>query len=235
MPMRLDTAIRHYVLTTENIAKVSGELHEWLGVEQGHTHAYTLDYGFVNEIMALGTSFIEVGQPIWAGHRLHGVLERRGGDCAQMIVLETQDCVALRDRALDMELALVKDKEFQGQQVIQFDPDVFGTRFETYEYNLPDGWWTGRTADYTPSTVVKEIAGAQIAVGRPEQAAASIAQVYMAALDANGTSVHFGDTTLNFVPANGGWEGLTALNLTALDPARTGDSATIGGTEFRFI
>ncbi|MDR7084148.1 hypothetical protein J2X01_003456 [Arthrobacter ginsengisoli] len=235
MPQGLDTAIRHFVLTTENIARTSGELHEWLGVGQGQTHSYTLEYGFVNEIVMLGTSFVELGQPIWAGHRLHGVLEDRGGDCAQMIVLETDDAVALRERALARNFTLVKDKEFQGQKVLQFDPEVFGTRFETYEYHLPDGWWTGRPENYTPSTVVEDVLGADIAVGHPAQTAARIAEVYRAKLDADGTSVHFGDKTLHFVPADGGWEGLTALNLAALDPARRGDSRTICGTEFRFV
>ncbi|MCG2623426.1 hypothetical protein LVY72_16130 [Arthrobacter sp. I2-34] len=234
MPHRLDTVIRHYVLTSENLAATSGELHEWLGVGQGHTHTYTLEYGFVNEIMMVGNSFIEVGQPIWANHRLHGVLEDRGGECAQMVVLQTQDCYQLRERALARNLTLTKDKKFQGQKVIQFDPEVFGTRLETYEYDLPDGWWTGRPETYTQSTIVKDIVGADVAVHDPEAIAAATADVFQAELDAGANTVRLGGNYLKFVPANG-WQGLTTLHLTPLDPARRGDTKTICGTEFRFV
>jgi hypothetical protein len=234
MPYPLSNAIRHFVLTSENIASTSAQLHDWLGVPQGQTHTFTIEYGFVNEIVMVGNSFLEVGQPIWADHRLHGILAERGGECAQMVVLQSPDCEALRGRALESGLTLAKDKEFKGQQVIQFDPEVFGTRLETYEYNLPDGWWTGTADRYTPSSVVADIVGADIAVHDPAAIASMTAHVFEAALDATSNTVHFEDTHLRFLPASG-WQGITALNMTPLDPARRGESRIICGTEFRFV
>lgn len=228
--------IRHYVIATDNLARVSGELHEWLGVEQGRNSTLTVTLGFANEMMLIGTTMLEIVQPIWSGHRLEKVLAEHGGDCGYMVVVQTPDSDALRGRALARDLTLLKDGAFKDQKVLQFDPAVFGTRFESYEYNLPDGWWGSPLSHpYTASTIVSDIVGAHIAVEDPDLAAAGIADLFGTGLDPAGTSVQFGNQSARFVPSEGTSRGLIALDLRPLDPARRGDSKVICGTDFRFV
>ena len=235
MSANLDVVIRHYVLATENLARVSGELHAWLGVEQGRNSSLTVTLGFANEMMMIGSTMLEVVQPIWPDHRLHGVLEARG-DCGHMIVMQTADSDALREHALARGLTLIKDGAFKEQKVLQFDHAVFGTRLETYEYNLPDGWWgSPATHDYKPSTIVDEIVGAEVAVEDPVKTAAEVAELFQAELNAQNNSVAFGGQSVRFIQSSGNWRGLVALEMNALDPLRKGDSKVICGTDFRFV
>lgn len=236
MPEAPENVIRHYVIATSNLARTSGELHDWLGVEQGHSSTVTVGLGFANEMMMLGKTMLEVVQPLRSDHALVQALEDHGGDFGRMIVLQSAGFEALRERAVDKKLTLIKDSAFNGQRVLQFDPEVFGTRFETYEYNLPDGWWGAPlTRDYKPSTVVREVAGAEVAVADPDHVAAEIAEVFQAQRDAGASSVRFGDKTVQFVADEGGRRGLLALDLIPIDPVRRGESKVISGTEFRFV
>lgn len=235
MTLELETVLRQYDLVTENLSRTSRELHDWLGVEQGQTHSFTVELGFANEIMMVGSTILEVVQPIWGVHRHHGILAARG-DCALMAVLQAKDCGRLRGDAQAMGVEISKDKIFQEQPVLQFDPKEFGTPFENYEYNRPDGWWSGGDELYRPSTVVQQVLGAEIAVEDPAMAAARLAGVYRLEFDASsGSTVQFGDQSVAFIPSNGGWHGIVALKLKPFDPARRGASKVICGTEFRFV
>lgn len=234
MSLGLKTIVRQFVFTTESLFKTSGQLHEFLGLSQGLSHTYTPALGFVNEVMMVGDCYFEVGEPIWAKHRYHEILAARG-DCAQMIVLQTGDADALRSRAQSMNLTLTKDKLFQEQTALQFDPQVFGTRFETYQYDRPDGWWSGPAELYTPSTKVKSVLGGEVAVEDPRQAARQLAEVYLADLGEDETTVRFADKTMKFIPTQEGWNGLVSLDFSPLDPSLSGSSETICGTRFRFM
>jgi hypothetical protein len=236
MSTGFNAVIRHYVLATENLARVSGELHEWLGLEQGRNSTVTVTLGFVNEMMMVGSTMLEVVQPIWPDHRLHAVLAAREGDCGHMIVLQVDDSDTLRERGQERGLSLIKDGAFKEQKVLQFDPAAFGTRFETYEYNLPDGWWGApETHPYKPSTEVREVVEAEVAVENPAQAAAQIADLFQADLDAHNHTVRFGAQSVRFVESQGVWRGLVALEMDPLDPLRKGQSKMIAGTDFRFV
>ncbi|MHA6695260.1 hypothetical protein [Homoserinimonas sp. A520] len=230
MQLGLNSIIRHYVLTTTNLPKVSGELQEFLGSAQGEVGGeFTLSVGFITELQRIGDSTLEITQAVWAEHRYNEMLAPKG-DLAQMIVLQTGDGLALRDRALAKGMTLTKDKEFRGDPVVQFDFEVYGTRFETY--GKSDGLW-GRDMSAVPESAVKQVLGVEVAVADPEQVVSDLAEVFLTERD--GTTIFFDAKWVKFVPANGGWEGLTTFHLEAVDPGRTGESKVICGTEFRFV
>jgi hypothetical protein len=227
MQLGLNSIIRHFVITTTNLPKVSGELQNFLGTVQGDV--VMPPFGFMAEFQRIGDSALEITQAVWAEHRYNEMLAPKG-DLAQMIVLQTGDGLALRDRALAKGMTLTKDKEFRGDPVVQFDPEDYGTRFETY--GKSDGIW-GKDMSDRPQSNVKRVLGVEVAVANPDQVASDIAEVFLAERD--GTTIFFDTKWVKFVPANGAWEGITTFHLEAADPSRTGDSQVICGTEFRFV
>jgi hypothetical protein len=226
--------IRHFVLATANLEKVSARLQSFLAIPQGVRHDMSEALGFRNEMMKIGNTMLELVQPIKPDHRLHRWLAERGGDGGYMIVLQTFDANALRSRAAAEKLRLTRDMQFRGQQMVQFDPRHFGAHFEAYEYSLPDGWWgdpNGR--NYGKSEHASEIVAAEVAVEEPERIAAQIGRLYESPVASN--TVTFVDKRVRFVAARPPWRGLVGLDLIATNRTHAGRAELIGGVNCRLI
>lgn len=225
--------IRHYVMATSNLETVSAELQDFLQVPQGFRHDMSEALGFRNEMMKIGDTMLELVQPVKPDHRLHRWLKERGGDGGYMIVLQTFDAEAFRERCAAEKLRLTRDMQFRGQDMIQLDPKRFGTHFETYKYTLPNGWWgdpNGR--DYGKSRRAAEIVAAEVAVEEPAGIAAQIGRIFLSPV--SGQSVEFVDKTVRFVPPDPPWRGLVGLDFQAIDRADVGQKQVICGVECAF-
>lgn len=226
--------IRHYVLATHDLKAVSSQLQDFLQVDQGFRHDMSAALGFTNEMMMIGQTMVEIIQPVAPDHRVHAWLAERGGDGGFMIVLQTFDAEAFRARTTAEKLRLARDMQFRGQDMIQLDYKRFGTRFETYQYSLPDGWWgdpVGRS--YAKSKVAAEIVGAEVAVENPREIATQIGGLFQSPV--KGDTVTFVDKQVRFVDAKPPWRGLVALDLKALARKRRGDHRVICGVDWRLV
>jgi hypothetical protein len=229
--------VRHYVLATEDMAFVCEQIYEVLGLPAppkkegpGPTEAF----GFYSTMMRVGTTMLEIVQPMKADHHLSKWLEERGGDGGYMVVMQTFDADKLKARAAAEKLTLTRDMMFKGQHMLQFDYHHFGTHFELYKYTPEDGWWGDPASPrYSDARVAVDIIGGEVAVEDPAAIARQTAGLFLGKLD--GDRVHYGDRTIGFVPAKGQYRGLVALDLKARDPLRVGDWARIGGVKFRFV
>ena len=229
--------VRHYVLATHDMNFVCEQIYEVLGLAAmpkpdgpGATEAY----GFYSTMMKIGTTMLEVVQPIKPDHLLNRWFDERGGDGGFMVVLQTYDADALKARAATEGLTLTRDMQFRGQHMLQFDYKHFGTHFELYKYTPEEDWWgdpNGRP--YPDARVASDIVGSEVAVENPAAIAAQAARLFLGTQEGN--KVRFGDRHVDFVEAQGQWRGLTALDLKARDPLRIGDWARIGGVKFRFV
>ncbi|WP_162806292.1 VOC family protein [Sphingosinicella terrae] len=231
------TRIRHYVLATREMNFVCDQIYEVLGLAplQREGPSPTETYGFYSTMMKIGTTMLEVVEPMRPDHHLNQWLDERGGDGGYMVVMQTFNSEALKARAAAEGLTLTRDLIFRGQHMLQFDYRHFGTHFEFYQYSPPEDWWgdpNGRP--YPLARVATEIVGAEVAVEDPQAIAAQAARLFGAG-DRDGTRLNFEDRALNFVPSRGNWRGLVALDLRARDQTRGGDWARIGGITFRFV
>ncbi len=226
--------IRHYVLASPDIDAVSAKLQAFLQIPQGDRHDMGTILGFKNEMMMVGQTMLEMVQPTKPDHRLHKWFKERGGEGGYMIVFQTFDADAFRERAAAEKLRLTRDMLFRGQDMIQFDPKRFGTHLETYKYTLPNGWWgdpVGRK--YGKSKVASEIVAAEVAVGDPPaEIAAQVGRLFQSQV--KDTSVTLVDKTIRFVPAKD-TKGLIGLDLKAIDKASAGKSEKICGVDFRLV
>lgn len=229
--------VRHYVLATHDMNFVCDQIYEVLGLPatpKKEGPGVTEKFGFYSTMMRVGTTMIEVVQPVKPDHHLGKWFEERGGDGGYMVVMQTFDADALKARAAAEQLKITRDMPFMGQHMIQFDYKHFGTHFELYKYTPEDNWWGNPlTGPYSDARVVSDIVGSDVAVENPQAIAAQTARLFLGKQE--GTKVHFGDRTVNFVEAKGQWRGLVALELKAREPARVGDWARIGGVQFRLV
>ena len=229
--------VRHYVLATHDMNFVCDQIYEVLGLpatpkkeEPGPTEKY----GFYSTMMRVGTTMIEVVQPMNPDHHLGHWFEERGGDGGYMVVMQTYDADALKARAAAEQLTLTRDMPFMGQHMIQFDYKHFGTHFELYKYTPEDNWWGNPlTGPYSDARVVSDIVGCEVAVENPAAIAAQAARLFLGTQEGN--IVHLTDRSVSFVEAKGQWRGLTALDLKAREPSRVGDWARICGVKFRMV
>jgi hypothetical protein len=226
--------IRHFVLASPDIDRVSQEVQQFLGVPQGFRHDMTAVLGFRNEMMMIGSTMFELVQPVAPDHRLNRWFAEHGGEGGYMIVLQTFDADAFRARAAAEQLRLTRDMLFRGQDLIQFDPRRFGTHLETYRYSLPNGWWgdpVGR--NYARSEVADEIVAADVAVeAPPAEIAAQVGRLFQSQVE--GTEVSFPGKKVRFVtPA--GRTGLVGLDFSARDRAVAGRTARICNMDFRLV
>ena len=229
--------VRHYVLATHDMNFVCDQIYEVLGLPAtpkkpgpGVTEAY----GFYSTMMRVGTTMIEVVQPIKPDHHLNGWFAERGGDGGYMVVAQTFDAAALKARAATEGAKLTRDMMFKGQHMIQFDYKRFGTHFELYQYAPEDDWWGDpRTGPYSDARVVSEVIGGDVAVENPAEIAAQTARLFLG--ERTGNSVRLGEHVINFVPAAGTARGLVAIDMKAREKQRVGDWARIGGVKFRLV
>ncbi|HWK34859.1 hypothetical protein [Sphingomonas sp.] len=237
VPGERPTRIRHYVIATHDMPFVCDQIYEVLGLPPtprkpgpGVTEAY----GFYSTMMRVGTTMLEIVQPIKPDHHLNAWLAERGGDGGYMVVAQTYDDRALIARAGAEWLKPSRDMMFKGQHMIQFDDRHFGAFFELYQYAPEDNWWGDPlNGPYGDARVASDVIGGDVAVADPAAIAAQAARLFLG--EQSGNSVRFGDRTINFVPIEGKAHGLVALDLKAREQARVGDWARIGGVQFRFV
>ncbi|MBP7334998.1 VOC family protein [Niveispirillum sp.] len=227
--------IRHFVLASPDIDAISARIQSFLKVPQGHRHDMGAILGFRNEMMMIGETMFELVQPVKPDHRLHRWFQEQGGEGGYMIVFQTFDADAFRDRAAAEKLRLTRDMLFRGQDMIQFDPKRFGTHLETYRYTLPNGWWgdpVGRK--YGRSEAASEIVAADVAVNAapPAEIAAQVGRLFLSPVE--GDRVRFPGKQVRFVPA-AGRAGLVALDFKATDPSAVGRVERICNMEFRLV
>lgn len=244
-PSALDQAtrpcrVRHYVLATPDKELVCNRLYDFLGLDPTPRREGpdpTEAFGFTTSMMRIGTTLIEVVQPIQKPHHLHSFFERRGGrDGGYMAVMQTYDADALRARAAAEGLTFVMDMDFRGQRLMQFSPKDFGTRFEFYKYTPEDDWWGNPlSGPYSDSTLAEEVVGAEVAVEQPAERAAQAARVFLARQE--GSAIRcVDDRTIDFVePTPTRLRGLTALYLKARDRSRAGSETPIANVDFRLV
>ncbi len=232
--------VRHYVLATPDQDFVCQQLYDFLGLTptpKREGPSPTAAFGFSTAMMRVGTTLIEVVQPLRKPHLLHSFFDSRGGqDGGFMVVMQTYDADALRARAGAAGLKFAMDMDFRGQRLMQFDHKDFGTRFEFYKYTPEENWWGDPlNGPYSDSPLAEEIVGAEVAVERPAEMAATAAEVFIARQEGQAI-VCVDDRRIDFVaPTETRLRGLNAIYLKARDRSRVGDMARIANVDFKLV
>ena len=234
---RRGDVLRHLVLATRDLKKISLELQDFLGLKPRAQDMWTAENrGFYNEMHRIGTFMLEIVSPVAAGHHMDTWLIEHGGDAGRMLVLQTFDMEGLRQRARAHSLVLTKDGDYAGIPQVQFDNKKFGTFFEYYQYSPPENWFglPPRGLPYEPSEIAEDVVAAEVAVEDPAGIAALSPQVFNADAIPGQNSIRFGHRVVRFVPV-ARRRGLVGFDVKARDRKLAGRSREICGTQIRLV
>ncbi len=223
--------MRQICLVASDLKKAEDDLTSIFGLAVCHRDPGVEAFGLHNFLLPIGNSFLEVVAPFREGTAAGRYLERRGGDGGYMVIMQTGDVMAARERVTGMGVRLVLDDVARGRSGsigIQLHPrDVPGAIAElrwNQDDAAPDGPWGPAGPDWKAAQrtdVVRAMIAAEIQSDDPKALAERWSRVIdrPVSTDSDGNAqLSLDDAVLRFVePPDGRGEGLGGLDLDIVD------------------
>ncbi|MGE0881269.1 MAG: VOC family protein [Acidimicrobiia bacterium] len=222
--------LRQVTALVGDLERAVNEIHTRLGLlvslRDDGTTAH--DHGIANAWVPLGSTIVELASPVRPGDatdRYH----TRFGDGGYMIILQTDDFDAARDRLRRLGVRVTREISHPGAQEIHLDHRDVGGTFLAIDWADPvDGWrWAGPDwVSFIRTHVVTELCAAEMTT--PD--ARSVAQQWATLLERTaepsreGWVIELDRGTLRFVDGEGHGKG----RLTAIDVARSPATEPLG-------
>ncbi len=198
--------------------------------------------GIRNGVFALQSTFLEVTTPAGPGTPTQRFLDRHG-DGGYMVCLQVDDLDKARARAeaLGIRIVLAIDKHRVGAQTVSavhlHPADTGGTLFSFEQADPPDSWAYGGEAwqDYRRGEVVRDIVGVELRSPEPEVLARRLSQLFGVDREHGLLSLTNGRIIIVAADPDSRRDTLHAIEFTATDRSRVGESHVIAGTIFRLV
>ena len=189
--------LRQIALVARDLDPVVADLRAVLGLAEGYHDPHIHRLGLRNEVLTVGSQFLEVVAPIREGTTAERYLDRRGGDGGYMVITQTDDHAAHRARVDELGVRIVGQFDDDGFTDIQLHPaDTGGTFLEIdrQDGDDPEGPWSPAGPDWPAARrtdVVDGITGAEIQCVDPDRVAARwSAIVAIEVEDRDGVATH---------------------------------------------
>lgn len=219
--------MRQICLVASDLEKAEADLTAVFGLAVCHRDPGVEAFGLHNFLLPVGNSFLEVVAPFREDTAAGRYLERRKGDGGYMVIMQTGDVQADRERVTALGVRLVLDDVARGRSGsvgIQLHPrDVPGAIVELRQNDgdaAADGPWGPAGRDWKTAQrtdVVRAMIAAEIQTDDPGVLAQRWSQVIdrPVSTDAAGNpQIQLDDAALRFVRAlDGRGEGLAGLDL----------------------
>ncbi len=137
--------MRQVALAARDLDAVAGELRTALGLGEPFSDPAVGYFGLRNAVFALGDTFLEVVSPVRDGTAAGRLIERRGGDCGYMVMLQVEDLAAARERAAALGVREVFDIALEDISEVHLHPlDMRGAIVSLSAPVPVSGWrWGG--------------------------------------------------------------------------------------------
>ena len=217
------------MIAAHDLDDVAGQLRSALGLNEPFADPGVEHFGLRNAVFALRDSFLEVVSPIRPDTSAGRLLDRRGGDCGYMLMLQVADLPGARDRVRGLGIREVFEVSLDDMAEVHLHPaDMRAAIVSLSQPQPPSAWrwggpnWQQRRADGL------ELSGATVTVSKPVEIADRWASV---------VDEPIGETGVRF-SADEVERGLTEIIVKA-DPERVPAAGAdgplrIGGVEFVF-
>jgi hypothetical protein len=216
--------LRQVALVARELDPVVGELCDRFRLEVGFRDPTVATFGLHNALMTVGDQFLEVLAPTEDGTTAGRLLDRRRGDGGYMVIYEVDDLDERMDLLKKLEVRVVWISDLPDIRGRQLHPRDIGGAIVSIDQPIPPGsWrWGGAWTAHARAGVVTAIAGVTVGAADPAAMRARWAEARL-------------DHAVRFVPAGDRGEGIDGVDLVAADRSRAGETATIGGVEFRLV
>jgi hypothetical protein len=166
MSMRL----RQVALVARDLEPVVGDLCAVLGVEIGFRDPGVATFGLTNALLPIGDTFLEVVSPAAPGTTAGRWLDRRGGDCGYMVMVQTADADADRARMARLGVRVVWSADLLDIRGTHLHPRDVGGAILSLDTPVPAASWRWAGPEWTRhvrTDVVHEIVAVEMTHGDP--------------------------------------------------------------------
>jgi hypothetical protein len=133
--------LRQIALVARELDPVVDDLCAVLGVEVAFNDPGVAEFGLTNAVMALGDQFLEVVSPFRADATAARYLERRHGDGGYMVILQSDDLDADRQRLAQAGVRIVWEIAFDDIATIHLHPRDVGGAIVSLDRPIPAASW----------------------------------------------------------------------------------------------
>ena len=172
--------VRQVVLAAADLEAATAELEHELGVTSPYHDEGVAHFGLRNAVFSLGDSFVEVVSPLRADTAVSRHLERCGGDSGYMVMFETGDAAAVRERLDRLGVRIVWDTTHPDIVDLHLHPKDVGGALVAVDVTEPVGSWRWGGPQWTATAPPPEpggVRGLTVAVREPEKVARLWAEV----------------------------------------------------------
>jgi hypothetical protein len=137
--------LRQAVIAVAELDRTVESLRSRLALGEPFADPAIAHFGLRNAVFAIGDTFLELVSPIEGGTAAGRQLERRGGDCGYMAMLQVEDLAAARERARRLGASEVFEIELDDIAEVHLHPaQIGGAIVSLSEPRPPAGWrWGG--------------------------------------------------------------------------------------------
>ena len=244
--------IRQIALAASDLETTDATFRRLLGCDASYADPEIIYFGLDNRLYTLGDCFLEVVSPVQPNTAAGRFLDRRGGDCGYMVIVQVENLAQEQVRLADTAIRTVFADDRGNARAIHLHPkDVPGAIPSLDEMSPPESWfWAGDGWEQRAGRYVRGILAVEIRSPDPEATGLCWAEAYgielMPAdngwrLEMDGTEIRFTQDAAAAEPA------LMAIDVDVVDlPAicaaaddmgleSDGHVVTVCGVDFNFL
>jgi catechol 2,3-dioxygenase-like lactoylglutathione lyase family enzyme len=219
--------LRQVALVARDLDPVVADLTGVLGIEVAFHDPGVMEFGLRNAVMPVGDTFLEVLSPVHENTTAGRWLQRRGGDCGYMVILQTDDLEEDRRRLARLGVRIVWQIAFDDIATVHLHPrDLGGAIVSLDQPRPPESWrWGGpEWPERVRTHVTRRIVSVTMQAEDPSRMAARWAEVLgVGAASGTGGALELalGEGCIRFVPvADASGEGVSAIGFSTTAPGQ---------------
>jgi catechol 2,3-dioxygenase-like lactoylglutathione lyase family enzyme len=161
--------LRQAVFAVRDLERAVESLRSRLGLREPFADPDVAYFGLRNAVFTIGDTFLELVSPVQDDTAAGRQIDRQGGDCGYMAMLQVEDVGAARERARELGMREVFEVEFDDIAEAHLHPaDIGGAIVSLSEPRPPSSWrWGG--PDWEARSAPGAVSG--LTLGVPDAAA----------------------------------------------------------------
>lgn len=221
--------LRQIAMAARHLEAAGDDLSRTLGLGAPYKDPGVAKYGLDNLVYALGEDFLEIVSPKEPNTSAGRLIDRRGGDCGYMVIVQTDDLEAARDRVRSTGCRIVDSFDRDGAAYTHLHPKDLGCAILSIDrMDPPDRWeWGGPDWRARRSATALGLASAVLETPTPAETAARWSAVLgrPAAPSAGSWRISLDNADLVFRDDEGRGEGLVEVGVRMREGASLATSA----------
>ena len=151
-----------------------------LGLASDFNDPGVAEFGIENSVMSIGDTFLEVVSPVRVNTPTERYIDRRGGDCGYMVIVQVDDIAAHRKRTDRLGVRAVWETEREEVTAYHVHPKDVGGAILSFDQMTPtESWlWGGPDWQQNQAKHVNAILAVDIQSSNPSAMAARWSEVF---------------------------------------------------------